>query len=188
VKEPIFWLGLSILLVAVCLAAVLVAALPALQELARAARSAEKLFDTLNRELPPTLEAIRLTGIEISDLTDEVNEGVRSAAQVAKQVDRSVVSAKQQAQKVQVGTRSFWTGVKTAWKTFKAPPTPSHRDLERLPPGNHTFPTSIERNSKNRRFSESNRSASSNYSGYSANDPSAYESEEMEEPEWEEYT
>ncbi|MGB7413528.1 MAG: hypothetical protein WA902_04900, partial [Thermosynechococcaceae cyanobacterium] len=58
---PIFWLGLSILLVAICLATVLVVAIPAFQELARAARSAEKLFDTLSRDLPPTLEALRLT-------------------------------------------------------------------------------------------------------------------------------
>jgi len=58
--EPIFWLGCSLLLVAVSLTAVFIAALPALQELARAARSAEKLFDTLHREFPPTLEAIRL--------------------------------------------------------------------------------------------------------------------------------
>ena len=66
--EPLFWLGLSIVLVATSLTAVLVAAIPALQELARAARSAEKLFDTLSRELPPTLEAIRTTGLEITDL------------------------------------------------------------------------------------------------------------------------
>lgn len=92
--DPLFWLGLSILLVAVSLTAVLVAALPALQELARAARSAEKLFDTLRRDLPPTLEAIRLTGLEISDLTDDVNDGVKSAGQIVKQVDQSIDSAK----------------------------------------------------------------------------------------------
>jgi hypothetical protein len=95
--------------------------MPALQELARAARSAEKLFDTLNRELPPTLEAIRLTGMEISDLTDEVNEGVKSASQVVKQVDRSVSSAKKQAQKAQVTTRSVFAGVKAAWQTWRRP-------------------------------------------------------------------
>ena len=44
-SEPLFWLGLSILLVAVSLTALLVAAIPALQEVARAARSAEKLFE-----------------------------------------------------------------------------------------------------------------------------------------------
>ncbi len=72
--DPLFWLGLSLLLVATSLTAVLVAAIPALQELARAARSAEKLFDTLSRELPPTLEAIRVTGLEITDLTDDVSD------------------------------------------------------------------------------------------------------------------
>ncbi|MUL36796.1 hypothetical protein BWI75_10665 [Gloeocapsopsis sp. AAB1 = 1H9] len=116
--DPLFWLGLSILLVAVSLTAVLVAALPALQELARAARSAEKLFDTLRRDLPPTLEAIRLTGLEISDLTDDVSQGVQSASNVAKQVDQRIDNAVKQAQKVEVGTRSVFTGVKVAWKTF----------------------------------------------------------------------
>ncbi|PSB03499.1 DUF948 domain-containing protein [Merismopedia glauca] len=185
--EPIFWLGLSILLVAASLTAVLVAALPALQELARAARSAEKLFDTLNRELPPTLEAIRLTGLEISDLTDEVNEGVKSATQVVKQVDRSVVGAKQQAQKVQVGTRSLWSGVKAAWKTFNAPNIASQRELERLPPSKQTLPNSLERLPKTRRPSDANRLVSHTYPNYSANDPSNYVEEESNDSEWEDY-
>lgn len=128
--DPLFWLGLSILLVAVSLTAVLVAALPALQELARAARSAEKLFDTLRRDLPPTLEAIRLTGLEISDLTDDASAGVKSAVQVAQQVDQSLDSAIKKAQKVEVGTRSVFTGVKAAWKTLMR--TPSNRRNERL--------------------------------------------------------
>ena len=131
--DPLFWLGLSILLVAVSLTAVLVAALPALQELGRAARSIEKLADTLRRELPPTLEAIRLTGLEISDLTDDVSEGVKSAGQVVKQVDQSISGAKNQAQKVQVNTRGVVAGVKAAWKTWNRP-TPGRRSLDRLPP------------------------------------------------------
>jgi uncharacterized protein YoxC len=121
VSEPLFWLGLSILLVAVSLTALLVAAIPALQQLASAARSAEKLFDTLSRELPPTLEAVRLTGLEITDLTDDVSEGVQSASGVVKQVDQSLNSAKKQAQNVQVGTRSVFVGVKAAWKTLTSP-------------------------------------------------------------------
>ncbi|MEH1924774.1 DUF948 domain-containing protein [Nostoc sp.] len=116
--EPLFWLGLSLLLVATSLTAVLVAAIPALQELARAARSAEKLFDTLSRELPPTLEAIRVTGLEITDLTDDVSEGVKSASQVVKQVDQSLDSARKQAQNLQVGTRTIVVGVKAAWRNF----------------------------------------------------------------------
>jgi hypothetical protein len=130
VVEPIFWLGLSILLVAVSLTAVLVAALPAFRELARAARSAEKLFDTLSRELPPTLEAIRLTGLEITDLTGDVSEGVQSAGQVVKQVDQSLRGAKKQAKQAQSATRSVFAGVKAAWKTFQQP---SRRPIDRLP-------------------------------------------------------
>lgn len=129
--DPLFWLGLSILLVAVSLTAVLVAALPAFLELARAARSVEKLADTLRRELPPTLEAIRLTGMEISELTDDVSEGVKSAGQVAQQVDQSIGSAKKQAQNVQITTRSVFAGVKAAWKSLRRPPAP--RRSERLP-------------------------------------------------------
>jgi hypothetical protein len=121
VSDPIFWLGLSILLVAVSLTAVLVAALPALQAVAKAARSLEKLADTLSREFPPTLEAIRMTGLEISELTDNVTDGVQSAGKVVKQVDQSVDSAKQQAKQVQHSTGSFLTGVRVAWKTFTRP-------------------------------------------------------------------
>lgn len=130
--DPLFWLGLSILLVAASLTAVLVAAIPALQELARAARSAEKLFDTLSRELPPTLDAIRSTSLEISGLTDDVSEGVKNAGQVVKQVDQGIDSAKKQAQNVQINTRSVIVGVKAAWKSFTRPKS-TKRPSERLP-------------------------------------------------------
>jgi len=133
VIDPLFWLGLSILLVAVSLTAVLVAALPALQELARAARSVEKLADTLRRELPPTLESIRLTGLEISDLSNDMNEGVKSAGQVVQQVDQSIKGAKNQSKKAQVSSRSVVAGVKAAWKTWRNPAA-SRRSLDRLPP------------------------------------------------------
>ena len=135
--DPLFWLGLSILLVAVSLTAVLIAAIPALQELGRAARSVEKLADTLRRELPPTLEAIRLTGLEISDLTDDVSEGVKSAGQVAKQVDQSLSGVKNQAKNVQVNTRSVVAGVKAAWKTWRRPNL-GRRSVDRLPPSQRT--------------------------------------------------
>nr|WP_242043636.1 MULTISPECIES: DUF948 domain-containing protein [Cyanophyceae] len=109
------------MLVAVSLTAVLIVALPALRELARAARSAEKLFDTLSRELPPTLEAIRLTGLEISDLTDEVSEGVQNAGQVVQQVNQSISGVRQGARQAQVTTRGVFAGVKAAWKVFQRP-------------------------------------------------------------------
>jgi uncharacterized protein YoxC len=122
VADPIFWLGLSILLVAISLTALLTVAIPAFNEMGRAARSAEKLFDTLNRELPPTLEALRLTGLEVTDLTDDMTQGIQSATQVVKQVDQSITGVKQQVQKAQTTSRSVFAGVKAAWRTFTQPP------------------------------------------------------------------
>lgn len=133
--DPLFWLVLSFLFVTISLTIVLAVAIPALRELARAARSAEKLFDTLRREFPPTLEAIRLTGMEISNLTDDVSEGVQSAGNVVKQVDQSLSGVRKQAQKVNSGTRSVMTGFKAAWKTFTRPRKSStqRRSVDRLP-------------------------------------------------------
>lgn len=120
-SEPLFWLALSLLLVAVSLTAVLVALLPAIRELSRAARSAEKLFDTLNRDLPPTLEAIRQTGLELTELTDDVSEGVQSAGRMVKQVDQSLLGVQQQAKKAQHITRSLVVGFRAAWQTLLKP-------------------------------------------------------------------
>jgi hypothetical protein len=127
VTTPLFWLGLSILLVAICLAVVLAVAIPAFLELARAARSAEKLFDTLARDLPPTLEALRLTGLEMRELTGGLGDGVESAGRVVKQVDRSLQETKQQVQNAEITTRSMLAGVKAAWKTLIAPNSPQVR-------------------------------------------------------------
>lgn len=120
--DPLFWLGLSIFLVAISLTAVLIVALPAFLELARAARSAEKLFDTLSRELPPTLEAIRLTGIEITNLSDDVSQNVQTAGRVVDQLDQSISGVKQQARQAQITTRSLVAGFKAAWQTLRQPP------------------------------------------------------------------
>jgi uncharacterized protein YoxC len=115
VVEPLFWLGLSFFLVAVSLTAVLLVLVPAVRELSRAARSVEKLCDTISRELPPTLESIRLTSLEITELTDDVTEGVQHAGRVVQQVDQSLSGVKNQAQRVQVSTRSVMAGVRAAW-------------------------------------------------------------------------
>lgn len=123
--DPLFWLGLSIFLVAVSITAVLMAALPAFRELARAARSAEKLFDTLYRELPPTLESIRLTSLEITDLKEDVSEGVQSAGQIVQQVDHSLGGVKKQAKQAQKTTRSLLAGARAAWNSFYAPALPA---------------------------------------------------------------
>lgn len=119
--QPLFWLGLSFMLVAVSLTAVLVAAFPAFLELARAARSAEKLFDTLQRDFPPTLEALRLTGIEISELSGDLSKGVKGASQTLAQADRSLNTARSQARNLSIGTRSLVAGVKAAWYKWTRP-------------------------------------------------------------------
>jgi uncharacterized protein YoxC len=137
VTDPLFWLVLSLLFVTISLTIVLVVAIPTFRELSRAARSAEKLFDTLRREFPPTLQAIRLTGLEISDLTEDVSEGVQSAGQVVKQVDQSLSGVRQQAQRVQYSTRSVVVGLKAAWRSFtRSSKSPSQRR------GGNRLPTS----------------------------------------------
>lgn len=96
-------------------------ALPTLQQLSRTAHSAEQLLETLNRELPRTLESLRLTGSELAELGEEVSEGLHSASQVVKQVDHSLSSTRQQARQVQAASRSTWVGLRAAWRTFTAP-------------------------------------------------------------------
>ena len=129
-NNPFFWLGISVLLVAISLIALLTVAILTLQELARAARSAEKLLDSLNRELPTTLQDLRLTSKELSVLSDEVSGGVQSAHRVVKQVDQGLSEAKAQAQKAQVGTRSLFAGLTTALQVLSGPP----RRRRRRPP------------------------------------------------------
>lgn len=117
--DPLLFLACSTLLVAVSLTALVVAAFPAIQDVSRAARSAEKLFDRLDRELSPTLEAVRLAGLELSDLSDEVSQGVQSASAVVQQVDLGLTEVKKQAGNARLNTRSVWVGVKAAWQTWR---------------------------------------------------------------------
>lgn len=151
VTNPLFWLALSLILVAVSLTVLLASALPALWQLAKTAKSAEKLFETLHQELPPTLEVIRLTGLEVNELTTEVNDGVQSATEVIKQVDQSILVAKTQAQKVQTKARGLVRGLKAAWRVWgsafssqqKSPQT-SEKSLGTKSP---TFPENLSQTS-----------------------------------------
>ncbi|MEO0949002.1 MAG: hypothetical protein AAFY11_12825 [Cyanobacteria bacterium J06641_5] len=143
--DPLFWLTLSGVLVALSLTAVLVAALPVLQEVARAARSAEKLCDTLQRDFPPALEALRLASLEVNELTDDMNDGIKSASDVARQVNRSVDTVRDRAAGVRRGTRGIMAGVRAAWSVWQRsgadlasvngavePPTSPVRDSEHV--------------------------------------------------------
>lgn len=135
---PLLWLGLSIVLLALSLIAMMLMALPTLRELAKAARSAEALFNTLNHELPPTLEALRLTGAEITGLSDGVNSSIHQASHVVKQVDQGLHQAKHQAKQAERLTRSFWVGCKAAWKTLARPARPAQmRRRSAVPPSPH---------------------------------------------------
>jgi len=117
--DPLMWLGLSALLVSVSLVILLIVAVPVVWQVASVARSADRLLDTLNRELPPTLEAIRLTGLELTDLTEDVSDGVESAGRVVQQVDRGVDVVRQQANQIQLTARGSIAGFRAAWKVLR---------------------------------------------------------------------
>ncbi|WP_204139930.1 hypothetical protein [Halomicronema sp. CCY15110] len=117
-NNPVLWLCLSFLLLSVSLTAVFVVLVPAVVEMSRAARSFERLCNTLDRDLPPTLESLRQTTDEIARLTDDVNAGVKNAGRVAQQVDQSVTTARMQAKHAQINTRSLMAGLGAAWTTF----------------------------------------------------------------------
>ncbi|XP_065873237.1 uncharacterized protein [Euphorbia lathyris] len=66
-------------------------AIPTLLAFKRAAESLEKLMDATREELPDTMAAIRLSGMEISDLTmelsdigQEITQGVRSSTKAVR--------------------------------------------------------------------------------------------------------
>ncbi|KAL4628882.1 hypothetical protein ACB092_05G269700 [Castanea dentata] len=58
----------------VAFTSLVIAAVPTLYAMARAATSLSKLADTAREELPSTMAAIRLSGMEISDLTLELSD------------------------------------------------------------------------------------------------------------------
>lgn len=128
--------------------ALLLVAVLTLQELARAARSAEKLLDTLNREMPATLQDLRLTGKELALLSDEVSGSVQSARSVVEQVDQGLLDAKAQAQKAQITTRSLWAGATAAFKVLTNQPRrrrtrpPTRRPPVAKPPATKPLATS----------------------------------------------
>ncbi|XP_031474811.1 uncharacterized protein LOC116247008 isoform X2 [Nymphaea colorata] len=69
----------------------LFSAIPTLLAFKRAAESMEKLLDATREELPNTMAAVRLTGMEISDLTmelsdlgQEITEGVRNSTRAVR--------------------------------------------------------------------------------------------------------
>ncbi|MDV3353177.1 DUF948 domain-containing protein [Leptothoe sp. ISB3NOV94-8A] len=132
--DPLIWLGLSILLLGFGLVALVCVSIPALIGLARAARSAEKFFDTLDRELPRTLEAMRHTGADLSDLADDMTDSVSSARNIVKQVDQSLSDVRLQASQVKRSTRSVAVGFRAAWRVLTKPANARKRKRRPPPP------------------------------------------------------
>ncbi|XP_014489946.2 uncharacterized protein LOC106752727 isoform X1 [Vigna radiata var. radiata] len=76
---------------AVCTTWLFFSAIPTLLAFKKAAESMEKLMDATREELPNTMAAIRLSGMEISDLTtelsdigQEITQGVRSSTRAVR--------------------------------------------------------------------------------------------------------
>lgn len=65
-------------------------AIPALLAFKRAAESMEKLMDVTREELPDTMAAVRLSGMEISDLTMELSDLGQEITQGVKSSTRAV--------------------------------------------------------------------------------------------------
>lgn len=68
-------------------------AIPALLAFKRAAESLEKLLDVTAEELPDTMAAVRLSGMEISDLTMELSDLGQEITQGVKRSTRAVRAA-----------------------------------------------------------------------------------------------
>ncbi|MED6185897.1 hypothetical protein PIB30_061566 [Stylosanthes scabra] len=80
---------------AICATWLFCSAIPTLLAFKRAAESLEKLMDTTREELPDTMAAIRLSGMEISDLTTELSDLGQEITQGVRSSTRAVRSAEQ---------------------------------------------------------------------------------------------
>ncbi|MFN3360453.1 MAG: DUF948 domain-containing protein [Pseudanabaenaceae cyanobacterium] len=118
--EPVFWLALSFFLVAISLTILLMAAIPTFQEISRASRSVQRLADLLVQELPPALESLRMAGLEVSELTEELHQSAKGASAAVQQVSEG---AKQTAQTA----RSALVAIKAGWQAFIKPRRKSSR-------------------------------------------------------------
>ncbi|KAJ0079552.1 hypothetical protein Patl1_23017 [Pistacia atlantica] len=81
----------------VAFTSLVIAAVPTLYAMGRAATSLAKLADTAREELPSTMAAIRLSGMEISDLTlelsdlsQEIADGVNKSAQAVQAAEAGI--------------------------------------------------------------------------------------------------
>ncbi|XP_043697844.1 uncharacterized protein LOC122648688 [Telopea speciosissima] len=86
----IFILNVIACVVAVSASWLFFSAIPTLLAFKRAAESLEKLLDVTREELPDTMAAVRLSGMEISDLTMELSDLGQEITQGVKSSTRAV--------------------------------------------------------------------------------------------------
>lgn len=95
--QAFFLLAFIACTTSVAFTSLVVAAVPTLFAMGRAATSLSKLADTAREELPSTMAAIRLSGMEISDLTlelsdlsHEVSDGVQKSTKVVRAAEAGI--------------------------------------------------------------------------------------------------
>ncbi|KAF5475353.1 hypothetical protein F2P56_007163 [Juglans regia] len=95
--QAFFLLAFIACTTSVAFTSLVIAAVPTLFAMGRAAKSLSKLADTAREELPSTMAAIRLSGMEISDLTlelsdlsQEIADGVSKSAQAVQAAEAGI--------------------------------------------------------------------------------------------------
>lgn len=98
--QAFFMLSFIACTTAIAFTSLVIAAVPTLFAMKRAATSLAKLSDTVREELPSTMAAIRLSGMEISDLTLELND-------LSKEISDGVHKSAQAVQAAEAGIRQM---------------------------------------------------------------------------------
>ncbi|KAJ8499996.1 hypothetical protein OPV22_010548 [Ensete ventricosum] len=95
--QAFFLLAFVACTTAVAFTSLVAAAIPTLLAMQRAATSLARLADTATEELPSTMAAIRLSGMEISDLTlelsdlsQEISDGISKSAQAVQAAEAGI--------------------------------------------------------------------------------------------------
>lgn len=93
VDQAVLFLGFVACAMAMAFVVGVCAAIPALLAMKKAAESIERLAETAREELPGTMAAVRLSGMEISDLTMELSDLSQEIMQGVKRSSQAVQMA-----------------------------------------------------------------------------------------------
>ncbi|XP_024356783.1 uncharacterized protein [Physcomitrium patens] len=104
------------------MAILLAAAIPSLLAIKKAAESLEKLADTARMELPGTMAAIRLSGMEISDLTMELND-------LGQEISRGVRNSTRALSVAEAGMRQIGGLANNVWQERAVVPAQAMQPL-----------------------------------------------------------